>query len=279
MAATLPAVIPVVMGVLNVTPDSFSDGGRFASLDAAVAHAIAMIDAGAGVIDIGGESTRPGATPVTAADEIDRVLPVVLAVSALIPVVEGRVEISIDTRNPETARVCVDAGATIINDVSSSLGSVAADLGASWIAMHMGGDPATMQHEPHYDDVVAEVLAGLVGRAEAARRAGVQRLWIDPGIGFGKTLDHNLALLGALDEFVATGYPVVLGVSRKSSLGVLSARADGHNDPTPVDDRLEGSLAIATWAMQCGVSMIRAHDVQAHVRAARVVAGTIESAA
>jgi dihydropteroate synthase len=252
------------MGVLNVTPDSFSDGGRFLDPDAAVAHGRRLVAEGADIVDVGGESTRPGADPVSLDEEIRRVGPVIEALAA-------DVRVSVDTRHAPVAEAAVAAGATMINDVSASLHEAAADLGVAWVAMHMQGEPRTMQQEPHYDDVVAEVRDHLVGRAEAAAAAGVGEVWIDPGIGFGKTLAHNLDLLAHLDELVATGWPVLVGTSRKSSLGRLLADSDGTEAMPPVEDRLEASLATATWAMAHGAGMIRAHDVRATVRAATVV--------
>jgi dihydropteroate synthase len=263
-------VIPLVMGVLNITPDSFSDGGRFLDHDAAVAHGARLVADGADLIDIGGESTRPGAEPVDADEERRRVLPVVEALA-------GRVRVSIDTTKAEVAQAAVAAGATLINDVSASLAPVAAELGVGWVAMHRQGDSRTMQVAPNYDDVVGEVRDRLVAWAEQARAQGVEEVWIDPGIGFGKTLGHNLELLARLDEIVATGWPVVVGTSRKSSLGTLLARSDGV-DEVAADDRLEGSLATATWAMAQGAAMVRVHDVRATVQAAAVVAGHIEAA-
>ena len=257
------------MGVLNVTPDSFSDGGRFSDLAAALAHARSMVADGADWIDVGGESTRPGATPVALEDEQRRVLPVVEALAD-----EG-VAVSIDTRKAEVARAAVVAGATLINDVSASLGSVAAELGVGWVAMHAQGEPASMQRAPTYLDVVGEVLEHLVTRADAAVAAGVPAVWIDPGIGFGKTAAHNLALLAHLDRFVVTGHPVLVGTSRKAFLGSLLGTSDGAAQPAPVDDRLEGSLATATWAMANGAAMVRVHDVRPTAQAALVIAGEI----
>ena len=245
------------MGVLNVTPDSFSDGGRFLDPDAAVAHGLAMVAEGADVVDVGGESTRPGAEPVSADEERRRVLPVV---EALVPAVR----VSIDTAKASVAEAAVERGATLVNDVSASLHEVAAAAGVGWVAMHMKGTPRTMQESPHYDDVVAEVRDYLVGRAEAALAAGVEEVWIDPGIGFGKTLGHNLSLLRALPALVATGFPVLVGTSRKSFLGKLTGDA-------PVDDRLEGSLATAVYAMAQGAAMVRVHDVAATVQAVRLL--------
>jgi dihydropteroate synthase len=253
------------MGILNVTPDSFSDGGRFVDPAAAIAHGRQLIAEGAAVVDVGGESTRPGAEPVAADEEVRRVVPVVEALSAA-------VRVSVDTTKPEVARAAVAAGATLINDVSASLAAVAAELGVGWVAMHMQGEPRTMQRAPVYGDVVDEVLEFLVARADHARDLGVGDVWIDPGIGFGKTADHNLALLRHLGRFVDSGYPVVVGTSRKSFLGAILARSD-QVDAVSADDRLEGSVVTATWAMQQGVQMIRAHDVLPTAQAALVVAG------
>jgi len=252
------------MGVVNVTPDSFSDGGRFLDHRAAIAHGLALVAQGADVIDVGGESTRPQAEPVPVAEELRRVLPVV---EGLAP----RVRVSIDTRRPEVAEAAIAAGATLVNDVSASLHDVAAAHDVGWVAMHMLGDPRTMQDNPTYDDVVADVREFLVARAEAGRAAGVEEIWIDPGIGFGKTAAHNLALLANIDVLVATGWPVVIATSRKRFLGTLLAKSDGVDEVAP-DDRLEGSLATATWAMQNGVRMVRAHDVRPTAQAAQVVA-------
>lgn len=261
------------MGVVNVTPDSFSDGGRFADHAAAVAHGLALAAEGASWIDVGGESTRPGAAPVEEPEELRRVLPVVEALAG-----EG-LAVSIDTRKASVARAAVAAGATLINDVGAGLGHVAAELGVAWAAMHAQGEPATMQDHPSYHDVVREVRDELLARADAARAAGVPEVWIDPGIGFGKTQAHNLALLAHLDELVATGYPVLVGTSRKGFLGALLGRSDGSDAPAAIDDRIEGSLATATWAMACGARMVRAHDVRATAQAAQVIGGHIRKGA
>jgi dihydropteroate synthase len=261
------------MGVVNVTPDSFSDGGLFADPAAAVAHGLALAADGADWVDVGGESTRPGAEPVPEAEELRRVVPVVEALA------DAGLRVSIDTRKASVARAAVAAGATLVNDVSASLGEVAAELGVAWAAMHAQGEPATMQDAPSYDDVVREVRDELVARADAARAAGVPEVWIDPGIGFGKTHQHNLTLLAHLDALVATGYPVLVGTSRKGFLGTLLGRSDGLAGPAPVLDRLEGSLSTATWAMACGVRMVRAHDVRATAHAARVIGGQITKGA
>jgi dihydropteroate synthase len=253
------------MGVLNVTPDSFSDGGHFLDPSEALARGRAMRAEGAAWVDVGGESTRPGAEPVDEAEELRRVLPVVEALAA------DEVPVSIDTRHAVVARAAVAAGARLVNDVSASLGEVAAELGVAWVAMHAQGDPRTMQDDPRYGDVVGEVTDHLVERADAAVAAGVPEVWIDPGIGFGKTMQHNLALLAHLDRLVATGHPVLVGVSRKGFIGQLTGRSDGTDHPAPVDDRLEGSVALATWAMSQGARMIRAHDVAPTVAAATLV--------
>ncbi len=246
------------MGVLNVTPDSFSDAGRFLDPEAAVAQGLAMARAGADVVDVGGESTRPGAHAVDDAEERRRVVPVVEALA-------HHVRVSIDTSKTTVAEAAVAAGATLVNDVSASLHPVAAEAGVGWVAMHMRGEPRTMQRHPRYDDVVGEVRAFLVERAEAAIEAGVDEVWVDPGIGFGKTVEHNLSLLRRLSSLVATGHPVVVGTSRKSFLGTLAGGA-------PVTDRLEGSLATAVHAVAQGARMVRVHDVEPTVRALRLTA-------
>jgi dihydropteroate synthase len=267
------------MGVLNVTPDSFSDGGRWFEPAAAIEHGHRLIAEGADVVDVGGESTRPGAEVVGEDEELRRIVPVV---AALAP----EVRVSVDTTKPAVARAAVAAGATLINDVSATLHDVAAETGAGWVAMHMRGTPATMQSRARYGDVVAEVRDHLAACAERAVGAGVGEIWLDPGIGFAKTAGHNLALLRRLDEIVALGHPVVVGTSRKSFLGALTARSDAtaarrdargagggsaaEPPPSPTDDRLEASLATATWAMAAGARMVRAHDVLATVHAARV---------
>ncbi len=251
-----------MMGILNVTPDSFSDGGEWFESERAIMRAHEMIAEGADVVDVGGESTRPGAEPVPADEELRRVVPVVEALA-------GSVRVSVDTTKEAVAEAAVHAGASLINDVSATLWPAAARLGVGWVAMHRKGTAATMQRDPHYDDVAREVAAMLVDRAGRAAAAGVAEVWIDPGIGFGKTVDHNLRLLGSLGDLVATGYPVMVGTSRKSFLGTLARTVDGL--PAPVDERLAASLATATWAMQQGVQMVRVHDVAATVQAAVLV--------
>jgi dihydropteroate synthase len=261
------------MGILNVTPDSFSDGGRFATLDHALAQAELLVAQGADILDIGGESTRPGSAPVGEAEELDRVIPVVEALAA-----HGEVSLSIDTRRSIVARAAVAAGAAMWNDVTALAGdgdslSVAAALGCEVVLMHMQGEPATMQSDPRYDDVVAEVFAWLGARAAAAMDAGVarDRIRLDPGIGFGKSLAHNLSLVAALDRLVALGFPVVFGASRKGTIRKIDASA---GDPM---DRLGGSLAFALAAARAGCAMVRVHDVRETVQALKVMAA-IESA-
>ena len=248
------------MGILNVTPDSFSDGGRFVDVGRAVDHGRELARQGASIVDVGGESTRPGAAPVAASEEADRVVPVI---TALAP----HVRVSVDTAKAEVAAAAVAAGATLINDVSASLHEVAAEHQVGWVAMHMKGEPRTMQHEPSYDDVVAEVEEFLRERAEVARRAGVPEIWIDPGIGFGKTFAHNWQLLAGLERLSAVGLPVAVGTSRKAFLGAAMGRADGADAPAVAGDRLEGSVSTAVRAAASGASMVRVHDVAATVAA------------
>ncbi len=252
------------MGVLNVTPDSFSDGGRWYDHAAAVARGLEMVAEGADIIDVGGESTRPGAQPVTDSEERRRILPVV---AALAP----KVRVSVDTRKAGVAEAAVASGATLINDVSASLWPVAAAAGPAvgWVAMHMLGEPGTMQIAPHYDDIVGEVADFLARRTGVAEAAGVEEIWVDPGIGFGKTMEHNLRLLRHLDRLVAQGRPVVVGTSRKSFLGRLAAGP--AEPPAPVEERLAGSLASAVWAVTQGAAMVRVHDVAETVQAVRLM--------
>jgi dihydropteroate synthase len=259
---------PRVMGIVNVTPDSFSDGGRHDTVAAAVAHGLGLVGQGAAILDIGGESTRPGAEPVSQADEIARTVPVIEGLRA-----RWDGPISIDTLKPGVARAAVAVGATMWNDVAALRGgpeaeAVAAELGCDLVLMHMQGEPRTMQNDPRYDDVVAEVTDWLVARAEAAMAAGVarERIWLDPGIGFGKTTAHNLALTAHLERLTATGFPVLYGASRKRTIRGL--------DPTAVEasDRLGGSLALALEAARRGASIIRVHDVRETVQALAVQA-------
>jgi len=263
--ASLPVMnrtTPLVMGVLNATPDSFYEESRISG-GAAVDRGIAMVEAGADWIDIGGESSRPGANPVDTDLEISRILPVVDGLA-------GRARISIDTIKVEVATAAVAAGATLINDVSGDLAPVAADLGVGWVAMHAQGMPATMQDAPHYDDVVAEVSAWLEAKGTEARALGVTDLWLDPGIGFGKTFDHNWTLLRHADELAelarGLGARLLLGTSRKRFLG------DAGGPGLAPSERLAASLATALAAMEAGAAMVRVHDVTATVQAARVFA-------
>jgi dihydropteroate synthase len=261
------------MGVLNVTPDSFSDGGLYDTFELAVAHGIAMAIEGADVIDVGGESSRPGAEPVPTGVELERVVPVINALASAAELTSRGVRISVDTTKPVVATAAVAAGATLINDISASLYEVAAGAGAGWVAMHMQGEPRTMQDDPQYEDVVDEVTAFVLERARLAHEAGVEEVWIDPGIGFGKTIDHNLSLLRHLGDLVdaaddANCAGVVVGTSRKRFLGLLAAGADER--PVPPDDRLPGSVATAAAALTAGARMVRVHDVSATVQLTRL---------
>ena len=260
-----------VMGVLNVTPDSFSDGGRYLENDAAVAHGLELIEAGAAILDVGGESTRPGAQPVGADEERRRVVPVIEALAGRGP----GVEISIDTSKASVAVAALDAGATLVNDVTALRGDPAmaelvAERGVECCLMHMLGEPRTMQVDPHYDDVVSDVKAFLEQRMAAAIKAGVaeERILLDPGIGFGKTLEHNLELLARLSEIVALGRPVVIGTSRKSFLGRLT----GREDPA---ERIPGTIATNVLAYERGARVFRVHDVTPVLDALRVTAATV----
>lgn len=254
----------LVMGILNVTPDSFSDGGRFLDADAAVGAGIAMAQAGAAIIDVGPESTRPGAAPVAADEQIRRAIPVIERLKK-----GGGAVISIDTRDPDVAAAALDAGAAMINDITAladeRMARLAAERGTPVILMHMKGTPATMQKAPQYEDVVSEVLVLLLDRAERAQQFGIaaERIFIDPGIGFGKTAEHNLELLRNLDRFVASGYRVVLGTSRKRFIGGLT----GKDVPA---ERVFGTAATVAIAAAAGVSIVRVHDVPEMVDVVRV---------
>lgn len=254
---------PRVMGILNVTPDSFSDGGAFFDPAAALDHARAMVAAGADLIDVGGESTRPGAAPVTLEDELRRVIPLIETLAAELPV-----PISVDTSKPEVMEAAVRAGAGMINDVRA-LGAPGAleavrGLGVPVCLMHMRGEPRTMQAAPRYGDVVKEVRAFLAKRIDACTATGIprERLIVDPGFGFGKTLDHNLVLLARLGEMGELGLPILVGLSRKSMLGAITGRAVG--------ERLPASLAAALLAVERGASILRVHDVAATVDVLKV---------
>jgi dihydropteroate synthase len=265
------------MGVLNVTPDSFSDGGLYETYEPAVAHGLEMMAEGADVIDVGGESSRPGAEPVPVEVELGRVVPVVEALAQAAGDVDsgGRtVRISVDTVKREVAEAALAVGATLLNDISASLWEVAAAAGAGWVAMHMQGEPRTMQADPRYEDVVAEVHGFVLERARHALAAGVAEVWVDPGIGFGKTPAHNLTLLHHLGELVdaadrAGCAGVMVGTSRKRFLGLLAA-GEGATEPAPMGDRVEGSLGTAAAALVAGARMVRVHDVSATVQMARL---------
>jgi dihydropteroate synthase len=246
------------MGVVNVTPDSFSDGGRFIDKNSAIRHAGQLLRDGADIIDVGGESSRPGALPVSPQEEMDRILPVLEGLKDI------EKPISVDTRRPEVMQAALRAGASMINDIDALAASGAMEaVAASQCAvclMHKKGEPATMQRDPHYDDVVAEVLAFLKGAMDKALAAGIarERIVIDPGFGFGKTLQHNLTLLRNLGRFAELGVPVLAGWSRKSSLG----RITGRTDFKEAGDRLPASLAMALLSLQGGATILRVHDVK-----------------
>ena len=256
-----------LMGVVNVTPDSFSDGGLYLDPDAAVAHGRELAEAGAEILDVGGESTRPGAEPVGTEEELRRVIPVIHGLVA------ADCHVSVDTSKARVAEAALDAGAEIVNDVTAMRGdpemaALCAERGATVVLMHMLGEPRTMQQDPRYDDVVAEVKAFLAARLEAAVAAGIdeERVWLDPGIGFGKTEAHNLELLRRLGELRALGRPLVVGTSRKSFIGKV--------DGSPADQRLGGTIASSILAAAEGADVLRVHDV-AEVRQALTVAAAI----
>jgi len=255
---------PRVMGVLNRTPDSFSDGGRFTGLDAALAQVERMLHEGADIVDVGGESTRPGAAEVGIQEELERVVPLIERIHQTFGA-----PISVDTSKPEVMRSAVTAGATMINDVYAlrrpGALEAAAASGAALCLMHMQGEPRTMQKDPHYGDVTQEVRGFLEDRARAAQAAGVprERIVLDPGFGFGKNLEHNLTLLRRLPEIAALGYPLLVGLSRKSMIGTLLGGK-------PVEERMQGSVAAAVIAVQNGASIVRVHDVASTVEALKI---------
>ena len=253
----LQVALPCVMGIVNVTPDSFSDGGLHADTDSAVAHGLLLAAEGAAILDVGGESTRPGSDPVAADDELARVVPVIERLAAASPAL-----ISVDTTKAVVARAALDAGAVLVNDVTAlrgdpAMAALVAERGCALCLMHMLGEPRTMQDDPRYDDVVGEVEAFLAERTEVAVAAGIarERIALDPGIGFGKTLDHNLALLRAIPRLSALG-PLLLGVSRKRFLGALSGREIA-------EDRVAASVAAALYCYRGGAHLLRVHDVRA----------------
>jgi dihydropteroate synthase len=254
----------LVMGILNVTPDSFSDGGRFLDPFAAVDQAARMLDEGADIVDVGGESTRPGAAEVSTEDELSRVIPVVEAI-----VSRTGATVSVDTTKSVVARAAVDAGAVIVNDVTAmradpSMPDVITDTGAGIVLMHMLGNPRTMQSNPTYDNVVADVKAALIGWAGDALAAGVPdaAIVLDPGIGFGKTREHNLQLLKGIPSLCEPGFPILIGTSRKSFIGTTL--------DVPVDQRVEGTAATIAWAVAQGAKIVRVHDVKEMVRVVRM---------
>ncbi len=259
---------PIVMGVVNVTPDSFSDGGEWLDPRAAIAHGRDLVAQGAAILDIGGESTRPGARPVTEAEELRRVLPVLEELAG------AGARLSIDTSKAAVAAAAIDAGATVVNDVTAlrgdpAMAALVAQRGCDVCLMHMLGEPRTMQRDPRYDDVVDDVKAFLAQRLEVAVGAGIseQRVWLDPGIGFGKTIDHNLELLARLDEIVALGRPVVIGTSRKSFLGTIAGRDAG--------ERVPATIATNVLALERGARVFRVHDVAQARDALLVAAATL----
>jgi dihydropteroate synthase len=273
------------MGVVNVTPDSFSDGGLFLAAEEAIAHALGLVRDGADIVDVGGESTRPGAEPVTASEELGRVSPVIDGIAAA----HTGAQISIDTSKAAVAAAALDAGAGLVNDVSAlradpEMAGLVADRDAECCLMHMLGEPRTMQQAPHYDDVVDEVKAFLAERLEFAVGQGVdeQRVLLDPGIGFGKTVEHNLQLLRRLDELTTLGRPIVIGTSRKSFLGRIAGESWSANpesqaagDHVAVRDRLPGTLATNVLAYERGARVFRVHDVAAVRQALALTAATL----
>jgi dihydropteroate synthase len=269
------------MGILNVTPDSFSDGGRFLDAEVAVAHGLKLVAEGADIVDVGGESTRPGAEPVSVEEELRRVRPVIEGLSAA---ASGDAQISIDTSKAAVARAALGAGASLVNDVSAfradpEMAGLVADSGAECCLMHMLGEPRTMQQDPRYEDVVDEVKTFLQERLAFAVREGVdeRRVLLDPGIGFGKTVEQNLELLRRLQELLTLGRPIVIGTSRKSFLGRIAAGAarPGTAEPVGASERLPGTLASNVMAFERGASVFRVHDVAPVREALRVAAATL----
>jgi len=270
---------PLVMGVLNVTPDSFSDGGKFVAHRAAIEHAHAMVAAGADIVDVGGESTRPGSDPVSAQEELARVLPVI---QTLVHGGDGRpplpVPLSIDTRKPEVALAALGAGCTMVNDVNAARDPRMVDVlrthsNTPIVLMHMLGEPKTMQVEPRYQDAAGEIAAELAMRAAGLEATGIarERIVLDPGIGFGKRLHDNLEILKGIDALRALGYPVLVGASRKSFIGTLLGGARPNAPPVAPDARVCGSLAVAAWCHAHRVEMVRVHDVRETVELFKVL--------
>jgi dihydropteroate synthase len=243
-----------IMGILNVTPDSFSDGGLYIDKKRAINHAVKLALDGADIIDIGGESTRPGAEPVSISQELDRVIPIIEKLKTMLPI-----RISVDTRKPEVAKQAILSGASLINDVSAELFEVCAQCNAGWIAMHKKGEPKTMQLDPQYESVTEEVFSYLSHKAQEGLKAGVKEVYVDPGIGFGKTVKHNLELLAGINKLKELGLNVVVGTSRKSFLGVVGKIKD---EPLSVQNRLAPTLATVAWLARAGVNMVRVHDVK-----------------
>ena len=286
--AGLPRDRPLVMGILNTTPDSFSDGGQWGTVDRAVAQAEKMLHDGAHVIDVGGESSRPGADPVERTEELARVLPVIERLA-------GRCIMSIDTAKAEVAAAALAKGASIVNDITASLEQVAGSRGAGWIAMHMHGEPRTMQHNPNYDDVVSEVGSSLEEYRQRAERAGVEHLWVDPGFGFGKTTSHNLELLRGLSQLSPSlranaSVPLLFGLSRKRFIGEIHSTTDSERNTTrssdtnaegggsghlvDASDRIAGSVMAAVWSWANSANMVRTHDVKVTALAATLLRGS-----
>jgi dihydropteroate synthase len=262
-----------VMGILNVTPDSFSDGGQYVTVEKAVSRAAEMLSEGASIVDVGGESTRPGADPVGPEDERDRVVPVIEALSEQFP----EALLSIDTYKPTVARAALAAGADIVNDVTGlrhrpEMAEAAADWGAPLVVMHSEGEPGDLTRPREYDDVTAEVRDALARSVETAKEAGVEQIIIDPGFGFGKSNDENLRLLNEVDELLALNRPVLVGVSRKSTIGATLGTPER---PAPVDERLHGSLGATAVAVMRGATIVRTHDVAPTVDMLRVMGHTL----
>jgi dihydropteroate synthase len=270
----LPIGRIAIMGVINVTPDSFSDGGAYQDHDAAIAAGLRMVEDGADLVDVGGESTRPGAAPVSLDEELSRVGKVVEELR------RAGVAVSIDTSKHEVAHACLKLGALVVNDVTAlrdpTMAEVCAEAGCTVCLMHMQGEPRTMQENPVYVDVVKDVATALSSSVEFAIKAGVkrERIWLDPGIGFGKTVEHNLRLLAHLDQIASLGYPVLVGVSRKSFIGRLVGQ---EGRPAPMEHRLEGSIAAQVLAQAKGARILRVHDVAQARRAAQVADAILQS--